>query len=1246
MAANNAKRYIDLLTALPFGANSGVAPLLLPSQQAAWAINTTFRGGYATDRPPVQKLTLNFGGNAELETAVRKGFFQGAGVYRPDFGSSQNVAQIGGRLFTFTENGDVWDVVEITIPGDPNDATTNQVWMWQAEKWLIISDGTSKLPIFYDGVSCRRSYGPSYTIVPVGGISASSPGTVPAVNSSVTLTLVSPYTGPFNVPVRFNGALYQPSGSITGNITLTNISGTPGAVHPVGSDVVVNPNLIGATTASATASSTLIGTACVIPAFCGTNFNISITLPLTSVGSLAVGNAVTFTSMTGLSLSWTVQSISGLNVTLTRVWGVTIFGCSVCTPSPPPSMTQFSANAGTLVQFSSSMGPNVVLGQLTAAFNNPSVGSTANGSLSTPYTGPANQLVTIGTSLYTLNAIPASGGTSLILINLTDNEGDAYPAMGTLDITSVPELPACRMGVYGMGQNWFSAVDGLSFGCSDLVGSSSGTPANNYRDAVLKTNDLEVMGYFHLPNAGEIITSMTFVATLDQALGQGPLQVGVASGMFSCKAPFTLIDFQGTSLVEAIANPILTKSLIGFGPVAQNSTVLANSDTIFRSYEGINSLILARRDFSDLGGNTPISREVTRALENDNQSLLSYSSAIVFDNRLRMTCYPTVSGQGVFHQGEAVLNYDLLSSLRGKAQPVWDGLWTGLNILQYTQGLFGPVSRAFAFTFNITDTQIELYELLPTGREHFDNGNIRIKWVVETPVIFNQNIKPLTDLARLIDGEMYLTEVNERVDVNVQYRPLFYPCWRPWHEFSICADMTTANAKEQVRYALGFGETNPKDCDPINDRPFRDAEAFQLRLEFTGHAKLWGVKCVATELPTPAFTAPVCKPLCLDVPSEPDVPVTPDQIPNEEVRFCKTCDEGYVLNVSGTLPAWITLDDYEGCLVGMAGAYFAATQAAANELAQNAINAVGAAMLVCEQQCPEITVLPANLLDGVLDEPYTDTCSASGGASPYTFSVIGGALPDGLTLASDGEISGTPTAGGTFDFTIAAVDTNGCSGNRAYSMMITCADVVLSPTSLPDGVLGVAYSETISASGGTAPYTFSVSAGSLPTGLSLATDGSLTGTPTIEQTANFTVTALDADGCPGQRAYSITTACPTITLSPGTLPNGSVGDAYSETISASGGTAPYTFAVTSGTLPEGLSLASDGTLSGTPITADDYTFVVEATDDNGCTGSLSYDVTITAGGLDAQDDMESYANGAAVNGLNGGSGFSGAYVDR
>jgi hypothetical protein len=181
---------------------------------------------------------------------------------------------------------------------------------------------------------------------------------------------------------------------------------------------------------------------------------------------------------------------------------------------------------------------------------------------------------------------------------------------------------------------------------------------------------------------------------------------------------------------------------------------------------------------------------------------------------------------------------------------------------------------------------------------------------------------------------------------------------------------------------------------------------------------------------------------------------------------------------------------------------------------------------------------------------------------------------------------------------------------------LICPIITLSPLTLPTGQVGTAYSQGITASGSAAlPYTFSVAAGTLPTGLTLnAGTGALTGVPTASGTFNFMITATDTNGCSGSQLYSIVIAapgCPAITISPSVLPSGSVGDLYSQMISASGGASPYTYAVSSGALPTGLVLnPATGTLAGTPTTMGLYSFLVTATDVNGCPGSLNYTLAI------------------------------------
>jgi hypothetical protein len=228
--------------------------------------------------------------------------------------------------------------------------------------------------------------------------------------------------------------------------------------------------------------------------------------------------------------------------------------------------------------------------------------------------------------------------------------------------------------------------------------------------------------------------------------------------------------------------------------------------------------------------------------------------------------------------------------------------------------------------------------------------------------------------------------------------------------------------------------------------------------------------------------------------------------------------------------------------------------------------------------------------------------------------VSAGTLPAGLTLnASTGAITGTPTAVVNSSFTIRATDTPGNSGTQAYSVNIGGNTLVLTPATLPNGTQDVVYNQTVSATGGIgAPYTYAITSGALPAGLTLnASTGEITGTPTGSSTAYFTIRATDAVGTGGSRAYSVTIGVTVVTQAPTTLPNGMQGVAYSQTVSASGGTAPYSYAITSGALPAGLTLnASTGAITGTPTGNGTSNFTIRATDAVGNNGSQAYAVDI------------------------------------
>jgi hypothetical protein len=181
-----------------------------------------------------------------------------------------------------------------------------------------------------------------------------------------------------------------------------------------------------------------------------------------------------------------------------------------------------------------------------------------------------------------------------------------------------------------------------------------------------------------------------------------------------------------------------------------------------------------------------------------------------------------------------------------------------------------------------------------------------------------------------------------------------------------------------------------------------------------------------------------------------------------------------------------------------------------------------------------------------------------------------------------------------------------------------CQAITVNPNNpaLPAGQAGSQYNQTFTHTGGNGTVTFTPSDGALPNGLTLSTGGVLSGTPTAFGNFNFTVNATDSGGCMGARAYTLTiNPCPALTVNPMTLANGFTGAVYAQTLTATGGTPAYTFAVSAGTLPGGLNLTSGGTLTGTPTSVGIFNFTVTATDSTGCTGQRAYSLIISGNGL-------------------------------
>ncbi len=266
--------------------------------------------------------------------------------------------------------------------------------------------------------------------------------------------------------------------------------------------------------------------------------------------------------------------------------------------------------------------------------------------------------------------------------------------------------------------------------------------------------------------------------------------------------------------------------------------------------------------------------------------------------------------------------------------------------------------------------------------------------------------------------------------------------------------------------------------------------------------------------------------------------------------------------------------------------------------------------------CEMIEISPATLPDGQVCTLYNQPITVAGCDPPYVLSLEGMRPPGlGLTGPTPGyAIAGIPMKRGTYPFTIKATDPDdaACFTTRDYTIAITCPRITISPSVLPTCQ---SFCVQLTPSCAIGSPQFKVTDGTLPPGWTLSPDGMLCGDTSVAGTYDFTVTFTDSDsGCTGSVTY--TPPVTGVTLTPATLPGGWPGVPYSEVITASGGTAPYTF-VLAGTLPPGLAPSTTQTtltISGTPTTVGCFPFTVTVTDANGCSTSITYTICVATGG--------------------------------
>ena len=318
---------------------------------------------------------------------------------------------------------------------------------------------------------------------------------------------------------------------------------------------------------------------------------------------------------------------------------------------------------------------------------------------------------------------------------------------------------------------------------------------------------------------------------------------------------------------------------------------------------------------------------------------------------------------------------------------------------------------------------------------------------------------------------------------------------------------------------------------------------------------------------------------------------------------------------AGTLPAGLTLSA-SGVLSGTPTTAGSATfTVTATDAAGTKASATYTVAVTGSNTGGSLTIATGTLPNGTVNVAYSATIGVTGGTGPYTCTVVTGTLPAGLTMGAGCAVTGTPTVTGSSSLTVRATDSSNpaVTATGPVSITINASGLSIGSGTLPNGTVGTTYTATIPVTGGTGPYTCTLTSGTLPAGLTLGANCAVSGTPTTAGTSTPTITIKDASN-PQQTitpAVSITINAPGLSIGSGTLPNGTVGTTYTATIPVTGGTGPYTCTLTSGTLPAGLTLGANCAVSGTPTTAGTSTPTITIKDASNPQQTITPTVSVT-----------------------------------
>lgn len=414
----------------------------------------------------------------------------------------------------------------------------------------------------------------------------------------------------------------------------------------------------------------------------------------------------------------------------------------------------------------------------------------------------------------------------------------------SLTRTGDGQIPVGTRMTYGLGRLW--VAQGRAYYGGDLVDSDP----EKGRKSILYFTENEFLtegGAFAVPTQSGEITGLAFTAQPDTASGEGSLMITTRTGIYQFAAP---VDRDVWRVLE---QPLQRNALLNFGATSHESIAVVNGDLFFMAEDGVRSFYFARRDFGGFG-NTPVSGEVSKAVPGQDKELLSYASAVNFDNRLIMTAEPRRTLRGTVHGRMVVLDFHLVSNMRTKLAPAWDGEWTfDFEPFQILTVDTRKGRRCIIVGIDENDL-IGLWELLPDGRVDYGSDSPVMELHSRSFVFQSPTTKK-----RLQHAEFWLGNVRgAAINVDGWYKSDPSDCWVPWARYTgtgqtcmstpgIAACSIPTLTREANNPRVGFPPApSSVDEDKCEDR--RDGYEFQVRLKFSAPCVLQKLKVRAEVL--------------------------------------------------------------------------------------------------------------------------------------------------------------------------------------------------------------------------------------------------------------------------------------------------------------------------------------------------------------------------------------------------------------